>query len=170
MDVITEALIEHAEADRKFSCPDCAQWSWHGPDAERKVIEHYLKVHAAPPAPVAHGVAELLAECARRQTHIAYCPWSGSVAHISCDEIVRLLTPGGAAGTEAETVTEWQVWIDGRDEPLVTNKWRWVTVWNNHSPGAIVRLCRREVSTRTTPWEDVPLPERTTGSDDGGNG
>jgi hypothetical protein len=57
-DVITEALIEHAEADRKVSCPRCAQWSWHGPDAERKVIEHYVRAHVRPPAPADEGKAE----------------------------------------------------------------------------------------------------------------
>jgi hypothetical protein len=60
-DVITEALIEHAEADRKVSCPRCAQWSWHGPDAERKVIEHWERAHAQPPAPEPPDAATVLA-------------------------------------------------------------------------------------------------------------
>lgn len=47
VDLITDTAIEYAELDHKVSCPDCAQWSWHGPHAERKMIEHYLKVHTA---------------------------------------------------------------------------------------------------------------------------
>lgn len=105
---------------------------------------------AAPPTPAAHGVAELLAEARRRLA-------KGNRT-MPCTEIVYLLAPGGADGAGTKTVTEWQVWIEGRDKPLVTNKWGWVRKWNDHSPGAIVRLCRREVTTRTTPWEDVAIP------------
>lgn len=43
----------------------------------------------APPTPSVPGVAALLAECARRQAG------TGEYAFISCDEIVRLLAPGG---------------------------------------------------------------------------
>jgi len=45
VDLIADAAMSAAEADRKVSCPDCAQWSWHGPDAERKVIEHWFRAH-----------------------------------------------------------------------------------------------------------------------------
>lgn len=60
------------------------------------VAELNAEEAAATPTPAAPGVAELLELCARR---LEFAPDTG----ISCDEIVRLLAPGGADGTEAGT-------------------------------------------------------------------
>ena len=44
---IAEKVISYCETDRKLECPRCAQWSWHGPEAEVKLFEHWDRAHSA---------------------------------------------------------------------------------------------------------------------------
>lgn len=77
---------ERANASRRHG-------HWHDVMRERAqaVVDAYA---AAPPTPPAPGVAELLAECARRMD--VAC---GIGTPFTPQQIVRLLTPGGAEGT-----------------------------------------------------------------------
>jgi hypothetical protein len=67
------------------------------PENNRKLmIAVCAEIAAALPAPVAPGVAELLAECERR-TRDEYLGVPGT-AYLSCRQIRRYLAPGGADG------------------------------------------------------------------------
>lgn len=93
---VSDEVIERcAEAARKAKIRPWHDWS----DIEEDDRERWRDVAravlaAAPPTPSAPCVAELLAEARRRQESKAF----GFRAVMDCDEIVRLLAPGGADG------------------------------------------------------------------------